>query len=321
MTNFKTISSLVNFYTTELQNTNSKSDVSKKLPSLASQSTPSHSDREYFQYIKGDIQSIVCDVLDVDKTYLYMYGDRELDANIISQIDKKITSYKGGEPLAHILGYKYFWDQKLKVTQDTLIPRADTEVLVQAVLDDVLNANHSREGGCFELSILDLGTGTGAIALALASELPNARVVAVDYSIKALEVARENAISNDVVNVEFVQSDWYRNLKDRRFDVIVSNPPYIDSSDNDIDVEVKVYEPATALFSDDNGIADMGMIISQAKDFLKANGSLYIEHGYTQAASVQEVFQKNGFVNVETIRDLSGKDRCTRTIKKSSDNG
>ena len=326
MTNHKTISSLVSFYTTELQNkknTNLNSGlesgdlgISKELPHLAMQPTLIHSEREFFQYIKSDIQSIVCNVLDIDKTYLYTHGDRNLDENQLAQIDEKITRYKNSEPLAYILGYKYFWDQKLKVTQDTLIPRADTEILVQTVLDDVLSANCSQ----LELELLDLGTGTGAIALALAGELRCAKIVAVDYSTKALEVAKANATSNDINNVEFVQSDWYENLKGRKFDLIVSNPPYIDNDDNDIDMEVKAYEPASALFANDNGLADIEIIISQAKCFLKPNGSLYIEHGYTQSASVQAIFKKYGFVSVETVQDLSGRDRCSKVVNLDAKN-
>ena len=367
MTNLKTISSLVGFYTTELQNkirtnltltlgdsgsVSGNSDVSKKQrhSSLCDTSTPwllsrvevlSDLEGECLEYIKSDVQTIVCEVLGVDKTYLYMQSDKELDSSIIKQIDKKITRYKSGEPLAYILGYKYFWDQKLKVTQDTLIPRADTEVLVQVVLDDIEKGD-SRSGSgmtsigkelprlatqstpshgeeeSLVLRILDLGTGTGAIALALAGELPNAKVVAVDYSTEALGVAKENATSNGISNVEFVQSDWYKNLDGRKFDIIVSNPPYIDSGDNDTDAEVKAYEPSSALFAKDNGLADIEIIISQAKGFLIENGGLYIEHGYTQSASVQEIFKKYGFVGIETIQDLNGKDRCTRAIKKSS---
>jgi len=327
MTNYKTISSLVSFYTAELQNeirtnltfhledygsVSGNSGVSKELSNLGG---------ECLQYIKSDVQAIVCEVLDVDKTYLYMYGDKDLDAIQLAEIDKKIARYKSGEPLAYILGYKYFWGQKLKVTQDTLIPRADTEILVQAVLDGIAGSKLFIFGtstslsdlgkSCSKLRVLDLGTGTGAIALALAGELPNAEIVAVDYSAKALEVAKENATSNGISTVEFVQSDWYRNLDGRKFHIIVSNPPYIDSDDNDIDAEVKAYEPASALFAEDNGLADIEIIVSQARCFLKSKGRLYIEHGHTQSASVQGIFEKHGFVSIKAIKDLNGKDRCT----------
>ncbi len=123
----------------------------------------------------------------------------------------------------------------------------------------------------------------------------DAEITAVDFSEKALVVAKENAIKNDIANVEFIQSDWYRNLEGMQFDIIVSNPPYIDNYDNDIDVEVKAYEPASALFADDNGLADIEKIISQAKRFFLEKGRLYIEHGYTQSASVRAIFKKYAF--------------------------
>ena len=349
MTNLKTISSLVGFYTTELQNkihtnltltlgdSGSESGMTdgctgseiKRLPHSPLERDAVRLGVAYdLVTFKSDIQAIVCDVMSVDKSYLYMYGDRELVESEIVQIKDKITRYKNSEPLAYILGYKYFWDQKLKVTQDTLIPRADTEILVETVLNDLkklprlaTQSTHS-EGECYSfnqvqdggknLKILDLGTGTGAIALALAGELPQAEITAVDFSVKALDVAKENAIKNDIANVEFIQSDWYAGLKSFKFDVIVSNPPYIDENDNDIDVEVKSYEPASALFADEKGLSDIEVIISQAKRFLVENGSLYIEHGYTQSASIQVIYEKYGFMDIEIIKDLNDKDRCTK---------
>ncbi|MFT4694198.1 MAG: release factor glutamine methyltransferase [Francisella sp.] len=343
MTNLKTISSLVGFYTTELQNkihtnltltlensgsVSVNSGVNKEHSCLTTQFPSSQSDEKCLQYIKSDIQAIVCDMLGVDKSYLYMYGDRELVESEIGQINEKIIRYRNGEPLAYILGYKYFWDQKLRVTQDTLIPRADTEVLVETILESIGNNKdqYLRDSGSGSgnsdvlkekdtLKILDLGTGTGAIALALAGELQDAEITAVDFSVKALVVAKENAVSNNIANVRFIQSDWYEALDGMKFDIIVSNPPYIDNSDSDIDAEVKAYEPTSALFADDNGLSDIAKIISQAQNFLVENGSVYIEHGYTQSTSVHAIFKKYGFVDVETIKDFNGRDRCTKANK------
>ncbi len=279
---------------------------------------------------KNDVQSIVCEVLDVNKTYLYMYGYKVLDTNQLVQIEEKIARYRNGEPLAYICGYKYFWNQKLKVTRDTLIPRADTEVLVETVLDYIeklprvttqyipylseseYDLFNQVQDDCGSLKILDLGTGTGAIALALADELPKAKVIAVDYSLKALKVAKENAIDNSIKNVEFIQSDWYTNLKGYKFDVIVSNPPYIDENDSDIDAEVKSYEPASALFADENGLSDIEQIISQSREYLLKGGLMFIEHGYTQAKAVADIYIKYCFCNVETLKDLNEMERCTK---------
>ncbi|API87808.1 peptide chain release factor N(5)-glutamine methyltransferase [Francisella uliginis] len=257
--------------------------------------------------LKNDIQTIVCDILDVDRTYLYLNSDKVLDEGVVEKINTKIYRYFDGEPLAYILGYKYFWDQKLFVTQDTLIPRADTETLVEAILINISNKNA-------KLDILDLGTGTGAIALALASELPNSYIIAVDFSHKALDVAKKNAKENKVSNVEFIQSDWYQNLDNKKFDIIVSNPPYIDFCDDDITQEVKKHEPQSALFSQDNGLADIKVIISQSHQYLNKNARIYIEHGFNQADDVAGMFKSNQFIMVETVKDLNGKDRCTHAI-------
>ncbi|AXA33368.1 peptide chain release factor N(5)-glutamine methyltransferase [Francisella adeliensis] len=257
--------------------------------------------------LKQDIQTLICDELDVDRTYLYINADKILSGDIVNSLKLKISRLESGEPLAYILGYKYFWDQKLFVTQDTLVPRADTEVIIEAVLSDIGDKK-------VKLEILDLGTGTGAIALALVGELSNARVIAVDYSSKTLAVAKKNAVENDLPNVEFIQSDWYESLKNTKFDVIVSNPPYIDINDGDIDKCVEAFEPAKALFSEDDGLADIITIVKGAVFHLKQKGGLYIEHGYMQAKAVREIFAQYGFCNIQTIKDLNGKDRCTKAF-------
>lgn len=254
---------------------------------------------------KHDLQMIICDVLDVDKTYLYINSDKRLDKNTLKEIDEKILRLLAGEPLAYILGYKYFWNQKLYVTKDTLIPRADTEVLVSTVLDDIVDKNA-------KLKILDLGTGTGAIGLALAAELVNSQVVAVDLYQRSLDVAKNNAQANNITNVKFIQSSWYTSLDTGKFDIIVSNPPYIDLADTNIEQSVKEYEPARALFAADNGLADIKEIISQAKNFLNPGGLVYIEHGFTQADAVTALFSQYNFTDIKTVKDLNNNDRCTK---------
>ena len=254
---------------------------------------------------KHDLQMIICDVLAVDKTYLFLNSDKQLDKNTLEKIDEKILRLLAGEPLAYILGYKYFWNQKLYVTKDTLIPRADTEVLVSTVLADIVDKNS-------KLKILDLGTGTGAIALALAAELVNSQVVAVDLYQHSLDVAKKNAQTNNITNVKFIQSSWYTNLGVDKFDIIVSNPPYIDLADTNIDQSVKDYESARALFAADNGLADIKEIISQAKNFLNPGGFVYIEHGFTQADAVTALFSQYNFTDIKTVKDLNNNDRCTK---------
>ncbi|GAB4224559.1 MAG: peptide chain release factor N(5)-glutamine methyltransferase [Francisella sp.] len=254
---------------------------------------------------KNDLQMIICDVLGIDKTYIYLNGDKILDTNTIAKINEKILRLINGEPLAYILGYKHFWNQKLYVTKDTLIPRADTEIIVENILTDIQNKN-------LYLKILDLGTGTGAIGLALASELPNSQVIAVDLYKSTLDVAQKNAHTNNIKNIKFIQSNWYNNIVDTDFDIIVSNPPYIDKNDINVDASVKNYEPLQALFSQDKGLADIKIIITQAKYHLKKGGYLYIEHGFTQANDVANIFATNNFINIKTFKDLNNKDRCTK---------
>lgn len=255
--------------------------------------------------VKHELQMIICDTLGVDKTYLYINSDSQLDSNIVKLIGAKISRLLAGEPLTYILGYKYFWNQKLYVTKDTLIPRADTEVLVSTVLYDIVNKNA-------DIKILDLGTGTGAIALALAAELANSQVVAVDLHQQTLNVAKKNARVNNITNVKFIQSSWYTSLDDGKFDIIVSNPPYISLTDTNIDQSVKDYEPVESLFAKDNGLADIKIIISQASNFLKQNGCIYIEHGFTQANAVTALFSQYNFTDINTIKDLNNNDRCTK---------
>ena len=285
--------------------------ISSFISYVVNKYSPKHSEPKYptneLAILKSDIQTIVCDTLDVDRTYLYLNSDKILDECVFEKINTKIHRYFDGEPLAYILGYKYFWDQKNFVTKDTLIPRADTETLVEAVLNNISNKS-------IKLNILDLGTGTGAIALALASELTNSYVIAVDFSNKALDVAKKNAKENKISNVEFIQSDWYQNLDNKKFDIIVSNPPYIDFCDDDITQEVKKYEPQSALFSQDNGLADIKNIISQSHQYLNKNTRIYIEHGFNQADDVIDIFKSSQFIRVETVKDLNGKDRCTHAI-------
>ncbi|MFC4892430.1 peptide chain release factor N(5)-glutamine methyltransferase [Pseudofrancisella aestuarii] len=254
---------------------------------------------------KTDLQSIICDVLNVDRAYLYLYGDKVLIDIQVEEIEKKIFRYTQGEPLAYILGYKHFWKQKIFVNQHTLIPRADTETLIEAVLNDYPNKNEA-------LDILDLGTGSGAIAIALAAEYPNSNVIAVDFSKEALKQSEINANQNNVDNIKFIESDWYENLAKYKFDIIVSNPPYIDIEDSEINDEVKKYEPHSALFANDGGLADIELIISKAQNFLKnSNGKLYIEHGYTQSEVIYKLFANAGFLDIRVIKDLNGRDRVS----------
>ena len=214
----------------------------------------------------------------------------------------KIERLKQGEPLAYVIGEQDFWSLNLKVTPATLIPRPDTEILVEQALALIDSSQN--------LTVLDLGTGSGAIALSIAKERPNATVIATDFSVDALKVAKQNAVFNNINNVQFLHGSWYDALPtQQRFDVIVSNPPYIDEHDQHL--ADLTHEPISALTAKNNGLADLEVIISQAPQWLNARGWLLLEHGYDQAQAVQQLFMQTGFGDVKTVKDYGSNDRVT----------
>jgi release factor glutamine methyltransferase len=208
-----------------------------------------------------------------------------------------------GEPVAYITGQWGFWTLQLEVTPATLIPRPETELLVEQAL-----ARLPAEQPC---AIADLGTGSGAIALALASERPLAQVMATDFSAEALAVATRNAARNTVANVAFAQGAWYAPLQGRRFDLIASNPPYIASDDPHLARGDLRFEPATALASGHDGLDDIRLIADGATAHLLPGGWLLLEHGWDQGAAIRALLQQVGLNEVETVQDLEQRDRVT----------
>ena len=205
-----------------------------------------------------------------------------------------------GEPLAYVTGSQPFWTLDLKVTPDTLVPRPDTEVLVETVLRLDLPE---------DARIVDLGTGTGAIALSLASERPDWSITATDIYAPTLEVAQFNAEKHDLGHVRFVCGSWFKPLGREFFDVIVSNPPYIDA--DDIHMQDLATEPERALVADKHGLADLEQIIQQGKKHLTVNGWVVLEHGYDQGEAVRHIFTQAGYKQVRTVKDYGGNDRVT----------
>lgn len=208
-----------------------------------------------------------------------------------------------GEPIAHILGAREFFGLNLKVTPDTLIPRPDTETLVEAALEIIPKTT--------QVQVLDLGTGTGAIALAIAKNRPQASVTAVDFSKNALSVARENATNLAISNVTFIHSYWFSALDHQRFDMIVSNPPYIAENDTHLSQGDVRFEPKSALTSGADGLDDICHIITRAPHYLKQNGWLLLEHGYNQANAVVALLQQSHFNQIGHALDLAGIQRVT----------
>lgn len=252
-----------------------------------------------------DAELLMCDVLDCNRTYLFTWSDKALDEKQIDAFQALVKRRENGEPIAHIIGYKEFWSLKLTVNPSTLIPRPDTETLVELALDIANKKNTNAGNG------LDLGTGTGAIALALASELPNWQWIGAEFSDDALTLAKHNAKENNINNGLFIQSDWFSNVPAQKFDLIVSNPPYIDPEDEHLQQGDVRFEPLSALIAPQKGLADIKIIVENSIGYLEVNGALLIEHGFDQGQSVRDIFCQNNFHNVETFKDLGGNDRVT----------
>ncbi|WP_010607351.1 peptide chain release factor N(5)-glutamine methyltransferase [Pseudoalteromonas maricaloris] len=251
---------------------------------------------------KLDSEVLLLHVIDKNRTYLFTWPEAELSALEQQQFEECIARRVTGEPVAHITGQREFWSLPLKVNNSTLIPRPDTETLVEHVL--TLSMPNDAQ-------VLDLGTGTGAIALALASEYPAWQITAVDASADAVALAKSNQSQLGFRNVSILQSDWFSAVAEQRFDLIVSNPPYIDEADHHLSQGDVRFEPLSALVADDHGYADIFHIIRTAKLYLNSGGYLLLEHGFEQADKIQQFFAEMAYINILTIKDMAGCDRVT----------
>lgn len=248
-----------------------------------------------------DTEVLLAFVLGKNRSYLRAWNDKKLDSSIITEIESLISKRLKGIPVAYLTGTREFWSRNFFVSPDVLIPRPDTETLIEYCLNQIpKNAS---------FNILDLGTGSGIIAITLANERPNAKVIAIDASLPALEIAKKNASFHDCSNVEFILSDWFSAVPDIKFDLIVSNPPYIAADDEHLKKGDVRFEPQTALIAAENGLLDIRIITEHAKKFLKLGGELVFEHGYNQAEAVQNIMRNYG--NVKTYKDLAGQSRIT----------
>lgn len=249
-----------------------------------------------------DAQLLLCSVLGQTRAYLFTWPDKALSDEQQRQFEALLERRKAGEPVAHILGERAFWSLDLKVTADTLIPRPETELLVEAALERLPRT---------PCRVADLGTGSGAIALAIASECPACEVVAVERSEAALVVAQENAQSHHIENVTFYWGSWFEPLVGQRFAMIISNPPYICVDDPHLGKGDVRFEPITALASGVDGLDDIRLIISGAADHLNPGGWLLLEHGYDQGEAVCGLLRQGGFDAVELLADLQGHGRVS----------
>ena len=293
---------------------------------------------------KLEAQLLLQHALNVNRAWLIAHQDENLPPSIEAAYRAMLQRRLNGEPIAYILGCREFYGLNLKVSPDTLIPRADTETLVEAAMakialsltpspqpsptrgEGVHVADLSPSPLCGrgvgergengeKLSILDLGTGAGAIALAIAKHRPQVHVTALDASQAALDIAIENAKNLEIANVKFILSDWFSALKQQnntqKFDVIVSNPPYIETDDTHLKQGDLRFEPLSALASGADGLDAIRTIITQAPQHLNPHGYLMLEHGYNQADKVAALLKQAGFSEISHAKDLAGINRVT----------
>lgn len=250
-----------------------------------------------------DAEVLLCHVLRCNTAHLAAWPEKKLTAEQTQSFHQLITSRKSGTPVAYLTGKREFWSLELDVTPATLIPRPETETLVEFVLEQFDNQK--------TIQLVDLGTGCGTIALAVASERPGWKITATDISQDALAVARQNADKHQIRNIEFCTSHWFDALKAQSFDIIISNPPYVAEADPHLSTGDVRFEPASALASGVTGMDDIEAIICEAFQYLKNNGCLILEHGYDQKKQVFECFKAAGFKAIIQKSDPSNQPRMT----------
>ena len=251
----------------------------------------------------ADAALLLAQALGKSRSWLFAHADDALGEAEAARFDVLLARRAAGEPVAYLTGWRGFWTLELAVTPATLVPRPETELLVDLAL--------ARLPVDAPVRVADLGTGSGAIALAIASERPRARLIATDASEAALAIARKNAERNRIDNIEFRAGSWFAPRAGERFDLIASYPPYIESDDPHLEAGDLRFEPATALASGADGLDDLRVIAAQAPSHLHQAGWLLVEHGWNQGPAVRALFEAAGFIEVRTARDLEGRDRVT----------
>ena len=249
-----------------------------------------------------DAELLLAHVLEQTRVYLMTWPERELTESQQLAFELLLQQRQQGQPIAYLIGQAGFWSLPLAVNQHTLIPRPDTETLVERALQLIPADVHWR--------IADLGTGSGAIAIAIAHERPNCQVYAVDHSAEALAVAQHNAIKLKLNNIEFIEGSWLEPLTGP-FEMVLSNPPYIDADDPHLDQGDVRFEPRSALVAGEHGLADLRTIIEQARVQLAEPAILLLEHGFEQADAVRNLLKCNGYTQICSHRDLAGHERVT----------
>jgi len=250
-----------------------------------------------------DAQVLLTHILQCNTAHLAAWPEKALSEEQLSNYQQLIQHRQQGLPVAHLTGSREFWSLDFFVNNSTLIPRPETETLVEYVLEKFGNKKN--------LKLLDIGTGTGAIAITIATEEPGWEIIASDVSQEALKLARQNSNKHQTNNVHFLHSDWFENIAGHKFDIIISNPPYIANDDPHLQQGDVRFEPKSALTSGQTGMDDIEHICLHAKEYLTEKGCLAVEHGYNQKQQVADCFARNGYIHIEQKQDLSGHIRMT----------
>ncbi len=249
-----------------------------------------------------DAEVLLSFCLNKPRSYLKTWPERTLNQYQLKQFEQLLARRQQRTPVAYLTGQREFWSRDFTVSPDVLIPRPDTELLIEISLE-ILEGKHNPK-------ILDLGTGSGIIAVTLALEIPQATVTATDISPHALKIAHGNACKHGA-HVHFIQSDWLENINDMDFELIISNPPYIAANDPHLVHSDLEHEPVNALISADNGLNDLKKIAQQARHHLQEGGHLLLEHGYNQQSEIKKILTACHYSAVKTYTDLSGTPRAT----------
>ncbi len=250
---------------------------------------------------------LLCHVLNKNRAYLFAHPEVLLSQQQLETYQNLLNQRAQGVPIAYLTGDREFWSLNLKVNEHTLIPRHETELLVELALEKIDEST--------DTCILELGTGSGAISLALAKEKPHWQIIACDINQDALLVAKENAAYHQLSNIHFYHSDWFSKIPQRQYHAIISNPPYIAKDDPHLKEGDLRFEPQKALVSGQSGLADLQWIIEQGYDYLLPNAILLLEHGYDQKLNVQAILNTLGYKKVQTWQDMQGQDRVTGGIR------
>ncbi len=250
-----------------------------------------------------DAEVLLSQALNKPRSHLRAWPDKLLQPEQLTAFKTLLEQRQKGTPIAYITGNREFWSRDFQVTSDVLIPRPDTELLIELSLK-LIPADEP-------VKIIDLGTGSGIIAITLAAERPHAQINATDFSLVALRIAQLNADKHHINNIQFYKSDWFADIPDTKFNLVISNPPYIAEDDSHLQQGDVRFEPQTALCATEQGLGDIKIIADVARHYLEPCGHLLIEHGYNQQQQVQILFKDLHYDNVQTYTDLSGQPRVT----------